>query len=166
MLVLTHAYLFFDRDALKRTAERAQVSLEDDPAAFTNAVWEWAIWGSYVVSAGVDAACDRNIQLRDAIMDSFYLQLYASLAKSGMKASHLPDLENDIRERLNEYHSALSNFTGGEAVFHLGLAVAKNVLGEATNFMSREAFGQQATILWIEGAKTIKELFRKCKVSL
>ncbi len=163
-LVASAAFLF-SPDTLAKTAKEAHVSLEDQ-ALYGNALWEWIIFGVFVVRMGVQAGCGRDTKLRDAIMDSFMLRLYSSLLESGMKLRDYPELQAGIVQRFEEYESALENHVGGGPMHHLGRAVARRILGGPDPYdMQAYAFGAVMPVYLLEGATAVKNLFKAFKIS-
>ncbi|MGB7555698.1 MAG: hypothetical protein WBM04_15095 [Candidatus Korobacteraceae bacterium] len=124
LLIGLHAQEF-SYEALLLLLSKSGIAVEDSRSA--NALVEWLIFGVYVVRSSVTAKCKENPKLRNAILDVFFEQLYAGLARYGFREEELPQLEEDIRQRFREYDSAMSGQSAELLVF--GLTVAKHILG-------------------------------------
>ena len=105
LLIGLHAQRFSYRSLLQ-LLDKGGTRLEDSRSA--NALVEWLIFGVYVVRSSVSAKCKESPDLRNAILNSFFDEMYVGLVRYGFREEELPQLEEDIRQRISEYDSAMS----------------------------------------------------------
>jgi len=67
-----------------------------DEKFFTEAFWEWFVFGLYCIGLGVDSHCD--LTLRKAILDRMHAQIYSALDKAGGTAHRRFAIEQTLIE--------------------------------------------------------------------
>lgn len=92
--VVFHASVF-GTDALKNIAALCDFHFRDEKT-FTEAFWEWFVFGLYCVGLGVNSHCD--FALRKTILDGFHAQIYSALENAGATAHRRFAVEQTLIE--------------------------------------------------------------------
>jgi hypothetical protein len=153
----------FNEQSLLESAEKSGLSL-DGQYAQQNAVREWRTFGLFVVSQGVSAACKGNEELRNRILDAFFVCFYAGMAQAGTKRSDFPSIEREFRMRFHDYYSALNNPGPPGPSWHLGKTVSMNLFGETIPHPSLLVFGLSVNAALIAGVKTIRGIVERYEI--
>lgn len=159
ILIRYHAERF-SRDALFQVANRCMISPEDSGSA--NATVEWLIFGIYLVRVSVTGACGKDVTLRSALLDAFFIRLYARLARAGFREEEFPELEDDIRERFREFDAAMSS----EEPDNLGRIAARRILKkDVLTEPSEQQFAFRLYLHFVDSMSPVKKLFGDFKVT-
>jgi hypothetical protein len=163
-LIRLHAQRY-GYDSLLSMLNKSGIALQDLWSA--NALVEWVILGSYLVRASVTGNCKADLNLRNAILDDFFVKLYAGLSDFGFREEELPQFEEDIRQRFSEYDSERSG-EDPDPLIGFGLSVAKHILEGAPlaeGAVAPRHLAMLTVVHFADSASLVGELFKKSRIT-